>query len=414
MIESLPLVHDAARNLTRCAGEPLVFHCHHYNTFLQRTITDASEVPRTLLQDAASAVVRAQLLSWLWEHRAANPRHRLALAESFHRLQGFGALDLSRCEAWGGRASVQHSHYGDGFLGKFGPQTEPVCYFSAGAIAAALEVAYARPAGSYLVTEQECVACGAPACRFVVTPRDPEPGYTSPGIGVLSEAPPPPRHAVTPIDEEAIIRAVGGLPLEGNEEGSIPAFGVYLTRHYTNYLNLISYEFERLLQASRGAIGAEVAATMLTEAGHVCIFNTAGGIMCSPEWYGLVVPAIKSREDWMHGIVAVFNALGFGRWQVQELQPGERLVLRIYDGYESNGYLAQYGTSEAPKCYLATGGAAGLMNLLYHGDITQRPALSDTYYRELFRSPRSFEAAETQCRAKGDPYCEFLALRRDD
>ena len=33
------------------------------------------------------------------------------------------------------------------------------------------------------------------------------------------------------VDNDAIVRAVSGLTLQGNEDGLIPAFSLYLTRH---------------------------------------------------------------------------------------------------------------------------------------------------------------------------------------
>ncbi len=38
----------------------------------------------------------------------------------------------------------------------------------------------------------------------------------------------------TSVDEAAIITACGGLPLAGNEEGRVDAFGVSLTRHFSS------------------------------------------------------------------------------------------------------------------------------------------------------------------------------------
>lgn len=411
-MEQLPLEVDLERNLAVCAGEPLVFHCHHYNTFLQRTITDAHNLDTIpILVDAASAVARSQLRSHFGGKPELNPRYRMSLAAELFRLQGLGVIDFSRCEAWGGEVRLPFSHYGSGFLSKFGTQEGVVCFFAAGFIEAALEVAYIRPAGSFRAVERKCIAKGDPYCAFEVTRGDPREIYASPGVGVLSSEGAPPRSVETSVDENAIIQAVGGLPLNGNEEGTISAFGVYLSRHYANYYNRISYEFERSFRKLSGAEGGEAATTLLTEAGHVCAFHTFGGIMKSPEWHGLVVPMIRNKEDWIHGIVSVVNALGWGIWRVVELIPGEKIVMRIYDSYESNGYLGMYEVGQEPHCYLATGGVAGLMNLLYHGDITEQPDLTADYYRSLFREEGSFRAAETSCRSKGDPYCEFLAIR---
>ncbi len=212
------------------------------------------------------------------------------------------------------------------------------------------------------------------------------------------------------IAERTIIEAVAGLGLQGNEEGLIPAFGLHLTMHFADYYNRVSYGFLGELDRAAPDL-AEDTRALLVEAGHVCAFNTFGGIMTSVEWEAVVRPMIESREDWVGGMVAVVNALGWGRWEIASLVAGESLTVRIQDSYEATGYVRDYPRAEGPRCFLATGGVAGLMNLIYQGDITARPAFTESYYLETFRDPRSFRARETRCLAKGDPHCEIVAER---
>lgn len=213
------------------------------------------------------------------------------------------------------------------------------------------------------------------------------------------------------IDEKSIVGAVSGLSLEGNEEGLIPAFGLYLTRHYAGFYNRVSYEYLHRAEA-KSAEATAVARAALIEAGHICAFNTFGGIMMSPEWEAVVAPMIESREDWVRGIVGVINALGWGVWKVDSLVGGQELRISIGNSYESTGYLADYPKRAAGSvCFLATGGTAGIMNLLYHGDITARPSLDEAYYAKLFESKGRFVAEEVACRASGAARCEFVARR---
>ena len=159
-------------------------------------------------------------------------------------------------------------------------------------------------------------------------------------------------------------------------------------------------------EAFRGAREA------LIEAGHVCAFNTFGGVMISQEWDAVVGPMLESREDWVHGIVGVINAFGWGVWRVETLEPNQRLRIGIDNSYESAGYLDAYGESRVgATCLLATGGVAGIMNLLYHGDIVSRPALTTEYYDELFHADDGFSARELECRALGAERCVFEASR---
>ena len=213
------------------------------------------------------------------------------------------------------------------------------------------------------------------------------------------------------VDGKRITQAVAGLPLSGNEEGLIPAFGLYLTRHYAPYYNAISYAYLHHAR-EEGSEALEEARTGLVEAGHICAFNTFGGIMLSQEWEAVVGPMLETRTDWVHGMVAVVNALGWGRWNVESCSESE-LSIAIDNSYESTGYLDAFGASKVgPICFLAQGGVAGIMNLLFHGDITARPALTPAYYEDLFGSEDGFAAREVACRATGAERCRFTAARR--
>ena len=211
------------------------------------------------------------------------------------------------------------------------------------------------------------------------------------------------------IDEQKIIEAVSGLGISGNDEGLIPAFGLYLTQHMADYYNRCSFAMAHRLERTPELI--DDGQTLLVEAGHGCAFHTFGGIMKSAEWDAVVRPMLTSREDWVYGMTAVVNAFGWGRWTVRDLQPGHRLVVTVQDSYEAMGYLRDYPRSGSPRCYLSTGGVAGLMNLLYVGDITEGPELTDAYYKQVFRSPNRFVGTEVLCRAVGDPLCLFIAQR---
>ena len=53
---------DAERNITTLGGRRIVFHCHHYNVFLQRTIDEALGKDAALVQRlAAKESARAML-----------------------------------------------------------------------------------------------------------------------------------------------------------------------------------------------------------------------------------------------------------------------------------------------------------------------------------------------------------------
>jgi len=200
------------------------------------------------------------------------------------------------------------------------------------------------------------------------------------------------------IDESKIIDAVVGMNPHGNEEGVIDAFGVYLTNHYADYYNRISYRFENALGIYNKDL-VNMAQPLLIEAGHVCGFNTFGGIRKSDAWKGLIAPMCKKKEDEVLGLVAVLNALGWGVWKVDTVTPN-KLVIRSKNTYESEGFLKEFGKSKHSECYLATGVASSFMNIVFQ----------DNVYENI--NANSFVGKETKCRCKGDSYCEFVVTRK--
>ena len=49
------------------------------------------------------------------------------------------------------------------------------------------------------------------------------------------------------------------------------------------------------------------------------------------------------------------------------------------------------------------------MNLIYLGDIHNKPDLTPEFYDRLFKRGRAFQARMTACQAMGDPYTEIRA-----
>jgi predicted hydrocarbon binding protein len=195
------------------------------------------------------------------------------------------------------------------------------------------------------------------------------------------------------IDVSKIIHAV----MEGSKiresKGIIPLFGVYLSLFSVYYYNRLSFDFEIKMGKAREA----EAKTLLIEAAQECGYATFQGIRDSWEWEQVVAPMVENKEDQILGFVAVAVAFGWGDLAVEELVPGEKLVIRANDSYEARGYLEQYGVAKSEKCYMLRGVAGAFMDLIYGGD----------YPEGLY----VFSAAETFCRAKGDAYCEFIARK---
>ncbi len=217
------------------------------------------------------------------------------------------------------------------------------------------------------------------------------------------------------IDEDIIIESVQQLGLEGGENGLILEFGVALTYGFADYYAELEYEAERLFQEeTEDELVRQAARELFIEAGHVCGFNTLGGIMESEAWEAVVMPMIEKQEDWIRGIIAVINALGWGRYEIVELIPGEKLVVQVINSYECRHYLEHYGTdAESAKCYLSLGVLSSIMNLIYEGKIVEKPELTETFYHQLFKENKKFVARSISCRAKGDHVCRIEVSKID-
>jgi predicted hydrocarbon binding protein len=177
-----------------------------------------------------------------------------------------------------------------------------------------------------------------------------------------------------------------------DEKGIIPLFGVYLCLFFTSYYNNVSFDF----LARMGKRRVEEAEKLLIGAAQECGYATFHGIRQSWEWEELIQPMLETVDDQIKGFLAVAAAFGWGgEMEVMELVPGEKLHFRVHESYESAGYLKRRGIADSGKCFMLRGVAAAFMDLLY----------GEAYPDGCF----AFSAKEPSCRAKGDPFCEFIA-----
>ncbi|MCP4372273.1 MAG: hypothetical protein GY797_29755 [Deltaproteobacteria bacterium] len=195
------------------------------------------------------------------------------------------------------------------------------------------------------------------------------------------------------IDGSKIIHAV----MEGSRiresKGIIPLFGVYLSLFPVQYYNRLSFDFEKMLGKQR----SKEAKSLLIKAAQECGYATFQGIRNSWEWEEIVAPMIDRKEDQIGGFTAVAIAFGWGDLTVKELIPDRKLVIHVSDSYEASDYISSYGIVNSSKCYMLRGVAGAFMDLIYGED----------YPDGCF----DFLAEESLCRAKGDPYCEFIARK---
>ncbi len=410
---SKTIEHERGR--TEVYGQSMLFHCNHYNRSHQQYIEDPNYVDSEdiLLRSAAETAYR-QTQQFHERHPDSTFADTLEFAADVFSFGGFGTLGFAELDADGGTVHSDNSHYGSALKQNVGERETAGEYFDRGFVAGVLLAAGEQHdlalGDGFDITQTKSISLGDDACEYQVDTdeqyqwlelREPQQIDDHPVIPEPSEE--------TSVDTEQVIEDVQSLDVTGNEQGLIPQFGVTLTRGFADYYNKSSFRFARAVEEELGSI--DFATEMLVEAGHICGFNTMGGIMTSPEWDAVVEPMIETREDWLHGIVAAINALGWGVWRIEELDPGERAVFRIYDPYESRGHLRWFGQSDYPVDFVAEGVAEALMNLLYYGDITESPTLDDEYYYELFEEKDGFDGEQTASVAMGDEYTEIVITR---
>ena len=213
-------------------GEQMIFHCHHYNCFLQRSIQDAEYIDSApILVGAAVEVVLAQSARLL--SRTPDVAARKSTVETLYRLCGFGLIDLSAVTAEGGEVRTRSTHYSTGWKEKFGRSRTPVAFFSTGFLAAALAAIYSLDPASIQARQTACRSTGADEDVFLLSRGSANFALFEPRRDTVLAAVGNDPEPDTSVNREGITRAVAGLPLLGNAEGLItPVSGCSRDPHY--------------------------------------------------------------------------------------------------------------------------------------------------------------------------------------
>jgi hypothetical protein len=195
------------------------------------------------------------------------------------------------------------------------------------------------------------------------------------------------------IDRNTIIEKMSKIDVIGNEEGLIPALGVYVQQLPVDFWN----EFAALMVNSVDPDLVEAVETLLERASHECGYYTGYGIITSDEWNDVVAPMIENApEDVLHGAYAVFTAWGWADSEIVELEPGEKMIVRAYDYYEADG--AKKAGIKRPFAHMIRGVSAAFMDLAYGAPF---PDGLDT-----------FTCDQTKGIEIGDEYGEFMVTKK--
>ncbi|BBP42301.1 hypothetical protein [Thiosulfativibrio zosterae] len=395
---------DEQHNAIEIAGEAMIFHCHHYINYLQRSILDADYIDSRLFLVGSAADSVYYQLSNLCQGLAEDDAKKMA--QDIYKSFGYGLIDLSSMTEAGIELTTYKSFFSKTWVQKFGLSKNPVDYYTSGFLASAYAVIYDKPLAEVQAIQTTCMACGDAFNTHVIKP------------GLVNFAIYPPKQPTqfkevpkVSLDwefEEVVTSAFLGAHAHfvGNEEGFIPAFGVYLIRCQSDWVNRLQFEFVKSMSEVAGEYGETLATELLLEAGHACGFFTYGGIMNSNEWNQAVKPYLKTKEDWIKGLAALVNTMGWGYHTAVELSQ-DRAVFRNYNDFEDMSYLRMYGQNNYPVHWANSGGFTGLMQLIYNTDIVDGKRIdTEEGFRQMRRSKAKYKTKMTKGISCGDDYLE--------
>lgn len=190
-------------------------------------------------------------------------------------------------------------------------------------------------------------------------------------------------------DRKSVLRDFAELGAAGNEHGLIETCGVCLSR-------LPAELWRGFGRSVLGSVPPELwnaAWHALYEAGQESSYHAGWDLMRSEPWATLVKPRIrKTPEDLVHGLFAVFTAWGWGRAEAVEVS-AERMVVRAYDYYESDGA----GWQDRLQAPLLCGAVTAGFELAYGGP-----------YPHGLRHAVGQQVRGIEC---GDDFGEFVVTR---
>ena len=405
-------------------GEPLVLLCHYYNVSLLAFIEDFKEMvdPYQSLVDNAHTVAYEQLNTAKKELNL-NSEETLEFGKFIFNKYGYGQIEFSKTND-SIKFTLPYESFGIGWLSHFGQRNEgdpPIAFFARGFLEALVEVAYDLPKGSVYSKQTKAIEKGDTVTEIKCFNGEPRKLNISPGEGIYEPVVEMKQPQDTTIDYFKIRDAFVNFDIRGSEnEGLIDSYEVLVTRMYANYYTLLIRDFIVGVNKNVGHEGMFLVNQLLEEASHKCAFYIIGNILKSKEWNEIVKPQIKNPIDWVHGIVAVLNAFGWGVIQIENFVEDKELALAVYSDYESNSYLKMFEYDEDAKKYLSQeatgylfkGVASAIMNLLYHGNITRETELTAEVYDNLIRHEDYFIAEQTESRLTGGNRIVCVAKRK--
>ena len=375
-------------------GMCAVLHCHHYATLTTQLAMDAKHFNgENKLYETAEECFHRALNRYFQEHAVREANDKIAVAKDYWRIIGMGLVDFSYRNSVLA-AKMDYSHIDEGWLKKWGKSDKPVNIITSGFIAAVASLVNDKPLGWYRVFETKSLVMGDEVSEFVVEEEKTPRILTK--VNRINRSIPDNLSLTlslqTNIDRLKVIDQLSKITVTGNEHGLIPAFNVFVQQLPAEFwagfaMRLINDIPEEMI---------ETAEYLLKNCASECGYHTGYGIITSDVWNEVVAPMVKKiPEDILHGAFSVFTAWGWAMCEVVELIPGNKMILRAYDYYESDVETDRY------SAHMIQGVASAFMDLAYGGnyDPTGKTGFG------------TYTCEQTKGIEKGDLFGEFIITK---
>lgn len=408
--------YNKDRNAYIFAGEPLTIHTDFYNCFLQKSVEELSQYidVRSILVNSAQEIAYTQFK----RHFENNPNleiiERKECVEAYYSFCGFGKINIKNIQSKGGFVESTSEHYSLGWkriYGEAGP--DGVCYFTMGFLCGATEAIHDIALGTFDAKQIRCLTKGNESLRIDVFRGLRKKLKESVGEGVTQSFDNQPSNPETSVNYTEIMDALLNNDLAGDEEtGLIKAYGGSITRHYSNYYNLISVRILMELEKKYKRDGVLKAKSIMIKSAQTSAMYLLSNLISSSEWKTHIAPSVKTTEDQLHGILAFINTLGWGKWEIERFNPEGKTSFNINASSESNAFLKMVGKTKAPICFFLEGMVTGLMNMVYNNQLVPKMKFDEASFDSIFKSGNRFVVVEAKTRIMGEETDHYTVARK--
>lgn len=405
------------RNAHVFAGEPLTIHTDFYNCFLQKAVEELSQYidVRSILINSAQEIAYTQFKKYFESKPNLELGERKKIVEAYYSYCGFGKIDISHVQSKGGFVETSSEHYSQAWKRIYGKSvsSDGVCFFTMGFLCGATEAIHDIVLGTFDAKQIRCLTKGDESIRIDVFRGLRKQLKESVGEGVTQTFENQPSNSETSVNYTEVMDALLSNDLAGDDEtGLIEAYGGLVTRHYSNYYNLINVRILMQLEKKYKKDGVLKAKSIAIKSAQTSAMHLISNLISSAEWKNHIAPSIKTTDDQLHGILAFINTLGWGKWEIERFNVEGKTIFNITASSESNAYLKMVGKTKAPICFFLEGMVSGIMNMVYNNKLVPKMKLDADTFDSIFKSENRYVVTEAKTRMMGEETDRYTVARK--